>query len=225
LATRRGDDIPRPARGRGHRVRRRDARRGREPLRFDRPVVNVDVSPDGSRLAAAGGDGVITMLDPATQQRVSPPLRAHDGAVGSRSFSPVGTRLARGATGRIVALWDVVRRERVGRLTPGKPTTPVVALVRPRRARSSLRISTAGSGSSIPAPTVRLRYGRSSSSYAIHEATDGEAGPVPKRYVTVAAKTTVPRCDHGLAGRGLPRRSRPAPRRDHVPGIRYGLTQ
>jgi hypothetical protein len=28
--------------------------------------VNVDVSPDGSRLAAAGGDGVITMLDPAT---------------------------------------------------------------------------------------------------------------------------------------------------------------
>jgi hypothetical protein len=47
--------------------------------------------------------------------------------VGSLSFSPVGARLASGATGRIVALWDVVRRERVGRLTPGKPTTPVVA--------------------------------------------------------------------------------------------------
>jgi WD40 repeat protein/DNA-binding SARP family transcriptional activator len=158
-----------------------------EPLRFDHPIVNLDVSPngrllavaldehcdscsptaaeqaypptvamvdnrsrevlgtiddvdadnvltfspDGSRLAAAGNEGIITLIDTASRQRAGAPLRVQDGFVKSLSFSPDGHQLVGAGTDGTVALWDVTRGQRVGRVTPGKPNTWIFAWFAP----------------------------------------------------------------------------------------------
>jgi hypothetical protein len=70
-------------------------------------VVSVAFSPDGTRLATAGGeDKTVKVWDVATGQEVRT-LKGHMGAVVSVAFSPDGTRLASASSDKTVKLWDV----------------------------------------------------------------------------------------------------------------------
>jgi WD40 repeat protein len=62
-------------------------------------------SPDGSRIASAGADGIIQIWDPAgiAEKLV---LRGHIGQVTAIAFSPDGKRIASGGTDKTVKLWD-----------------------------------------------------------------------------------------------------------------------
>src|SRR5262249_37513978 len=75
-------------------------------LRDKTEVVGVAFSPDGERLASAGGDGAVRIWD----SRTGKPIReipAHDKAACSVVFHPDGKHLASaGADGR-VKVWDL----------------------------------------------------------------------------------------------------------------------
>jgi WD40 repeat protein len=58
-------------------------------------VLAVAFSPDGKRLASAGGDSAVKVWDAATGQEIAT-LRGHSGYVWSVVFSPDGKRLASG---------------------------------------------------------------------------------------------------------------------------------
>jgi WD40 repeat protein len=64
-------------------------------------------SPDGRRLASAGGDGGLRVWD-ISQPRL-PPLKLHAHELGARSvaFSPDGARLATGGADYSVRIWDL----------------------------------------------------------------------------------------------------------------------
>ena len=63
-------------------------------------------SPDGTQLAAAGGDGLVWRWDVAAKHFL-PPLKVGTCAVLSLAYSPDGKLLATGDTERDVKLWDV----------------------------------------------------------------------------------------------------------------------
>ena len=77
-------------------------------------VLALAYSPDGRRLAGAGGDGAIGVYDAATGERLR---RLDEGevAVLSLAWSPDGSRLAAGLAGHAARVWDV----EAGRLAPG----------------------------------------------------------------------------------------------------------
>jgi WD40 repeat protein len=71
-------------------------------------VVSVVFSPDGKRLASAGGDlerGEIKLWNPATGREVLT-LRGHTGTVNCLAFDRDGYRLASGSADGTVKIWD-----------------------------------------------------------------------------------------------------------------------
>src|SRR5262249_27322029 len=77
-----------------------------------RGVRAVAFSPDGSRVASAGADGLVRVRD-----RRGPGqefcLRGHAGEVMAVTFSPDGRRLASGGADGTVRLWDAARGDAV----------------------------------------------------------------------------------------------------------------
>jgi WD40 repeat protein/serine/threonine protein kinase len=78
-----------------------------EPLVIrDRTAVNgVAFSPDGERLAAAGGDGAVKIWNSRTGKEVQA-FKAHTDSVVSVAFHPDGMHVASAGTDRKVKVWD-----------------------------------------------------------------------------------------------------------------------
>lgn len=71
-----------------------------------RPAIrDLDVSPDGSRVAAAGSDGTLTVTDLASGAEVLR-FQAHRGAALGVAWSPDGSRLATGGEDKKVRVWE-----------------------------------------------------------------------------------------------------------------------
>ena len=83
------------------------------------PGAWLEVSPDGSLLAAAGGTEVV-LLDEATFNEVRR-LQGHGDQVRVIRFSPSGAQLASGSEDRTTMVWDVTTGERRD-LLQGSPT-------------------------------------------------------------------------------------------------------
>jgi WD40 repeat protein/DNA-binding SARP family transcriptional activator len=92
-----------------------DVATGRSVLSAPVGAWRLDTSPDGSLLAAAGGNDIV-ILDTATliEQRR---LDRHADGVRAVTFSPSGALLASGSDDRTAIIWDVVTGERRDVLT------------------------------------------------------------------------------------------------------------
>lgn len=69
-------------------------------------VLSVAFSRDGNFLAAAGNDGLVTLWDTRTSQRVLA-LKGHQGMVKSVTFSPTENRLVSGSFDGTAKVWDI----------------------------------------------------------------------------------------------------------------------
>ncbi len=77
-------------------------------------VLDVGFSPDGRRIATAGGDGVVEFYDVETRRPAGGELIGHEGPVLGVSWSPDGTTLATAGSDGTVRLWSVADREPIG---------------------------------------------------------------------------------------------------------------
>jgi WD40 repeat protein/serine/threonine protein kinase/tetratricopeptide (TPR) repeat protein len=73
--------------------------------RHTAPVPAVSWSPDGRRLASAGGDGMIKIWDTTTGRELAT-LRGHRGSLSLLAWSPDGRRLASSGEPGTILLWD-----------------------------------------------------------------------------------------------------------------------
>ena len=103
-----------------------DAKRPRRTFKSPRSVVrSIAVSPDGSTIATAGTDNLVTVWDVAVGVPFAT-LKGHTRPVLSIAFSPDGKTLASSGTDRTVRLWDVAawteRRRFAGPLDQLRPS-------------------------------------------------------------------------------------------------------
>jgi WD40 repeat protein len=70
------------------------------------PVLALAISPDGTYLASAGGDGAVRIWEVATG-RVRAVLGGHAGPVRELAISPDGTYLASAGEDGVVRIWEV----------------------------------------------------------------------------------------------------------------------
>ena len=93
-------------------------------LRDKTEVNSLAFSPDGERLASAGGDGAVKVWNSKTG-KVIQTLNAHPDFVSSVAFHPDGKHLASVGADQQVKVWDL--------------TTGQIGVHRPVRRRSHLR--------------------------------------------------------------------------------------
>ncbi|MFD4460057.1 TIR domain-containing protein [Nocardia sp. NPDC058480] len=89
-------------------------------------VASVAYSPDGKRIAAAGGSE-IQLLDAVTWKPIGTLLAGHKSEVIRIAFSPDGTRLVSSGRDRTVRLWDTGSQQQVGAEMRGH-TGPVMGV-------------------------------------------------------------------------------------------------
>ena len=86
-------------------------------------MTAVAFSRDGKLLAAAGGDGMVRLWNPATGQPVGAPLPAGTGGgVTAVAFSPDGKLLASAGADGTVRLWNPATRQPAGAPLAPSPT-------------------------------------------------------------------------------------------------------
>ncbi len=90
-------------------------------------VSTIAVSPDGSRIASGGRDGVLRIWDANTGLPVAGPLTGHEGAVLGMAFSHDGLRIVSAGSDGHVRLWDAVLGRPIG--TPGQSRHDSVSCV------------------------------------------------------------------------------------------------
>jgi WD40 repeat protein len=79
-----------------------------------RIVWAVTFSPDGRRVAAAGVDGFIQVLDADGLDMIGQPMKGHEDRVVSLAYSPNGRTNASASRDETVRLWDVESGQQVG---------------------------------------------------------------------------------------------------------------
>lgn len=72
-------------------------------------VIGVAFSPDGNRLASAGGDKTVKVWDASSGTELLS-LQGHAKLVQRVAFSPDGKRLASASDDKTVKVWDVTPR-------------------------------------------------------------------------------------------------------------------
>jgi WD40 repeat protein/CHASE3 domain sensor protein len=80
----------------------------------DAIVWAVTFSPDGQRIAAAGADGVIQVLDARSLEKSGQPMRGHEDTVAGLAFSPDGRALASASRDETIRLWNVESSQQAG---------------------------------------------------------------------------------------------------------------
>ncbi|ULE33460.1 nSTAND1 domain-containing NTPase [Mycobacterium sp. IDR2000157661] len=79
------------------------------------PVVwAVTFSPDGQRIAAAGADGVIQLMDAHSLEKSGQAFRGHEDTVAGLAFSPDGRKLASASRDETIRLWNVESGQQTG---------------------------------------------------------------------------------------------------------------
>jgi WD40 repeat protein len=79
-----------------------------------RIVWAVTFSPDGRRVAAAGVDGFIQVLDAGGLDIIGQPMKGHEDRVVSLAYSPDGRTIASASRDETIRLWNVESGQQVG---------------------------------------------------------------------------------------------------------------
>ncbi len=84
------------------------------------PLYALALAPDGSRLAAAGEDGVVALWQIGAAPADALALHGHTGAVNTLAFSPDGRQLASAGNDGSVRIWDGEDGAQLAVLTAGE---------------------------------------------------------------------------------------------------------